>query len=652
MKSKKLSYKKILVLFSIIVVSVLMTGCNGGSPPIIKIFSASPSTINQGESSTLTWSVSDADTVTITPGVGKVDSSGIISVYPGVTTVYTLTATNSAGSVTASATVTVIPLGGPIIKIFSASPSTINQGESSTLTWSVSDADKVTINPWVGPITSSGSTTVSPVVTTIYTLTATNSAGSVTASANINVQALPVHNLTKNTYYNTIQAALDDADNDNTIEVADGTYDETIDFPSDKKIILQSVNGPSSTIIRGDDRSSTIILDSSLSGTTIEGFTITHAVGLMGYGIFNDSNLTIYNCVVSGNSWYSGGGIYNSGGGTLTITSSTISGNSARYNGGGIRNLGTLTITGASIISDNTAGDLGGGILNRAYSTLTITSSTISGNSAGINGGGILNGPYSTLTITSSTISGNSAAGHHGGGIYNTAYLTITSSTISGNTARNFGGGICNRSPASSTITASTISGNSAAGHQGGGIYNSGGGTLTITSSTISGNTAAIYGGGIYNSDYSTLNITSSTISDNSIWTRYYCYGGGIYNSGTLTITGSIISGNYARADSYDAEGVWGGGIYNSGGTLNITASTISGNSAWANCYDAWGGIYLSSSETITIGGDIADDKNTICGNYKTGVSPSFSMDQQIRDDFGSLYGAYKDTNNISVFCQ
>jgi hypothetical protein len=105
MKSKKLSYNKILVLFSIVVVLVLMTGCNG--QPIVSIFSADPSTINQGESSTLTWSVSDADTVTITPDVGTVASSASTSVSPAVTTNYILTATNSAGSVNATVTVTV-----------------------------------------------------------------------------------------------------------------------------------------------------------------------------------------------------------------------------------------------------------------------------------------------------------------------------------------------------------------------------------------------------------------------------------------------------------------------------------------------------------------------------------------------------------------
>ncbi len=129
MKSKKLSYNKILVLFCMVVVLVLMTGCNGGAPPIINIFSAIPSTINQGESSTLTWSVSDADTVTITPDVGTVVLSGSTSVSPVVTTIYTLTATNSAGSVTATVTISVS--GPPDLVVFSlthspASPTTVD----------------------------------------------------------------------------------------------------------------------------------------------------------------------------------------------------------------------------------------------------------------------------------------------------------------------------------------------------------------------------------------------------------------------------------------------------------------------------------------------------------------------------------------------
>jgi hypothetical protein len=194
------------------------------------------------------------------------------------------------------------------------------------------------------------------------------------------ISLLPVHNITKDTYYNTIQIALNDADSGNTIEVANGSYDETIYFPSGKKVILQSVNGPSSTTIRGDDNASTVNLDNSLPGTTIEGFTITHAVGLIGRGILNDagSHLTIDNCVVSNNN--------------------------GCPSGGGMRNDGTLIITGTSIISGNTA-NWGGGIFIGGLPT-TITASIIYSNSADSNGGGI----YIEVGSSIPTIGGSSSA--------------------------------------------------------------------------------------------------------------------------------------------------------------------------------------------------------------------------------------------------
>ena len=284
----------------------------------------------------------------------------------------------------------------------------------------------------------------------------------------------PVHNLNKDTYYDTIQAALDDANTNNTIEVADGTYDESITFPSDKVIILQSVNGASSTTIRGDNNGlPTITFGDSLEGTTLEDFTITHADGLIGRGIYiGRGYLNIENCNISGNSYHhAGGGIYNSSGGVLTITESTISDNSSvnqhgGMSGGGIYNAGILTITG-STISNNRArggggytyyGASGGGISNGG--TLTITGSIISGNYAGgeggASGGGISNG--GTLTISESTISSNYAQSMYdtyGGGISHgssTYYtLTITASTISDNCAR-YGGGIYLSSETNVTI--------------------------------------------------------------------------------------------------------------------------------------------------------------------------------------------------------
>ena len=60
-----------------------------------------------GAASTLTWSSTNATTVSINQGIGTVAASGTRSVSPTATTTYTVTATNAAGSVTATATVTV-----------------------------------------------------------------------------------------------------------------------------------------------------------------------------------------------------------------------------------------------------------------------------------------------------------------------------------------------------------------------------------------------------------------------------------------------------------------------------------------------------------------------------------------------------------------
>ena len=111
MKKKRINYFKSLSLFFAIAVLVFITGCNGTPPavPIINSFSAVPSTITEGESSTLSWSVTDATSVTIDNGIGSVALTGTFAVNPTTTTTYTLTATNSAGSVIATCTVTVNP---------------------------------------------------------------------------------------------------------------------------------------------------------------------------------------------------------------------------------------------------------------------------------------------------------------------------------------------------------------------------------------------------------------------------------------------------------------------------------------------------------------------------------------------------------------
>jgi CSLREA domain-containing protein len=123
-------------------------------------------------------------------------------------------------------------------------------------------------------------------------------------------------------------------------------------------------------------------------------------------------------------------------------------------------------------VADGRAGFDGGGIVNAG--TLTVTDSTISGNSAGIGaGGGILN--FGTLTVTNSTFSGND--GDSGGGIYNRGILTATNSTFSGNSASTLGGGIENFD--GTATLRNTIVANSPSGGNCAGTITDGGGNLS-----------------------------------------------------------------------------------------------------------------------------------------------------------------------------
>ena len=71
--------------------------------------SASPSTVDSGQCATLTWSSSDASSVSIDSGVGTVAASGSRQVCPEHTTTYTITASGEGGTRTETATVTVRP---------------------------------------------------------------------------------------------------------------------------------------------------------------------------------------------------------------------------------------------------------------------------------------------------------------------------------------------------------------------------------------------------------------------------------------------------------------------------------------------------------------------------------------------------------------
>jgi len=102
-------YLKYFYLFCCLI--IFLTGCDGIAPvlPIINSFSANIYILKEGDTAILSWSVTDATTVTIYPEGDIVSLSGSTSITPSSTTTYVLTATNSAGSNTATVTITVSP---------------------------------------------------------------------------------------------------------------------------------------------------------------------------------------------------------------------------------------------------------------------------------------------------------------------------------------------------------------------------------------------------------------------------------------------------------------------------------------------------------------------------------------------------------------
>ena len=270
------------------------------------------------------------------------------------------------------------------------------------------------------------------------------------------------------------------------------------------------------------------------TGLTIDGtgqvITVSGNNSVQVMSVSSGAQLTLEHLTVINGRAGGGGGIFNNG--TLIVSNSTFSGNSAYdYNGGGIYSFGTLIVSN-STFSNNSAYDYGGGIYS--YGSFIVSNSTFSSNSSGYYGGGIYS--YGAINVSNSSFSGN-GTDHHGGGIYNYGSLSVSNSSFSGNSADDSGGGIY--SNGSFSVSNSTFSSNSAS--TGGGIYNFGTYSANVSNSTFSGNNADS-GGGILNT--STLSVSNSTFSGNNADS-----GGGIYNTGTLNLSNTILANSASGGD-------------------------------------------------------------------------------------------------------
>ena len=263
----------------------------------------------------------------------------------------------------------------------------------------------------------------------------------------------------------SLRGAIAAANSGDTIIIPAGTFTLTLDaeLGIDKDLTLTGA-GSGDTIIQAAI---------STADTTSRVFKITN------------SNVAIFGVTIQhGNTLDNGGGIWNSG--TLTLTQSTVSGNTTGNFGGGIYNGGTLNVTTSTIISNTAPRGNGGGIYTLSTVSLTNTPSVATWRA--MTAGGIFSN--GTVTITNSTLSGNTTSLLGGGIFKNSGTVAMTNSTVGGNTATQAGDGIHNTSGTTLTVTNSTVTGNVAETGRGGGIR-SVSATSELVNTIIAHNTAA-----------------------------------------------------------------------------------------------------------------------------------------------------------------
>lgn len=246
----------------------------------------------------------------------------------------------------------------------------------------------------------------------------------------------------------------------------------------------------------------------SLSGSNMGAITVNGGSFTMGNGELSSISASSANC----------GAVYVKNGGKFAMNGGKITGCMFKnqYSGAVALADGTMTMT-DSTISGNTASEYNaaGGVLVNGTSSLAMSGGTIADNTAK-RGGGVCVRENGTFTMSGGTISGNSTAvdsdtiqqpNAGGGGVFveDNAAFEMTNGTITGNKTNGMGGGVATAVLSENDtvgggrfhMTGGTISDNTAS--CGGGVYSwSGRDRVVLEGGNIVNNTAHRQGGGVY----------------------------------------------------------------------------------------------------------------------------------------------------------
>lgn len=217
----------------------------------------------------------------------------------------------------------------------------------------------------------------------------------------------------------TIQAGIDAAVNGDTVVVASGTYlgpgNRNIDLKG-KAITLKSASGAKDCIINaggtaGSPQRVFILQGNEPSTAKVDGFTITGGYASNGGGVyFKNTNASVRNCVIAGNSASgAGGGVFSESAGTPSVFNCTIKDNLAATQGGGVCVSAADFRVENCLFKSNDATS-GGAVATLAGSPLVVNCLMI-GNAAASSGGGayLLAGRMMNCTISTNAAPAGSA---------------------------------------------------------------------------------------------------------------------------------------------------------------------------------------------------------------------------------------------------
>jgi hypothetical protein len=247
-------------------------------------------------------------------------------------------------------------------------------------------------------------------------------------------EAYPVHNVTQDTYFTTIQGAIDAAVNGDDIEVGPGTYNEAV-IINKPNLTIESTGGAANTIIDVPDGTLTTgvkFLGTNLGVLTFDGFTVkdfTEGGIIQGMASGTGTTVHVLNNVVIPAADYLRNGIQVSGNGS-TVIGNTVTGAhlTADWGGTGINvvNASDVIVRGNTI---NGSTDAAITVLNynvALVSNVLIEDNVILGSDVAIS---LQGGPDATGKIVSNvTVRGNDL-GASGEGI-DIAYVTLTGANV------------------------------------------------------------------------------------------------------------------------------------------------------------------------------------------------------------------------------